>query len=109
MNQQTIVLVHYPYTHFKETKIRPAVVLSKNDFNRKHAFCILSPITSHESMPEFQVEIATNEFTGRLDRKSYIRSDTIMSIHKGLILDEIGKISPQLYQKTIQKINENFG
>lgn len=108
MNQRDVVLVHYPYTNFEQTKLRPAVILSKDSFNRMHAFCILCPITSQKTMPEFEIEVSPQEIEGKLKAKSYIRTDNLMSIDKELILDQIGKINPSFFEKIKTRVEQNF-
>ncbi len=44
--QKEIVLISYPFTDLKTEKIRPAVVVSNNNFNRKSLDFIGVPITS---------------------------------------------------------------
>jgi mRNA interferase MazF len=108
MNQQDIVLVHYPYTSFEQTKLRPAVILSNNTFNDEHAFCILCPINSKESLSKYVLEILPKKIEGELKTKSYIRTDNIMSIEKELILDSIGKITLPFFEQIRKNVGQNF-
>lgn len=108
MNQQSIVLVHYPFTDFRQTKLRPAIILSNSRFNEEHAFFMLCPITSQRSLSDYEEEIFPNDFSGNLKIQSFVHCDNIMSIEKDLIIDEIGKASPSLFARIRSKLNRNF-
>jgi len=43
-----IVLVRFPFTDLSSAKQRPAVVVSPNDFQRKHGDVIVVAVTSHD-------------------------------------------------------------
>jgi len=108
MNQLSILLVNYPFSNQTEFKTRPAVVISNNEFNKKHRYCLTCPITSKESLKEFELELEKNDFDGNLNKKSFIRSDSIASIEKSLIVRKIGQINLQLFERLKKKIIENL-
>lgn len=108
MNQRDVVLVYYPYTNFEQTKLRPAIILSSNSFNKEHAFCILCPITSKESLSKYVMEILPQNIEGKLKTKSYIRTDNIMSIEKELLLDQVGKVTLPFFEKIRKQVEQNF-
>ncbi|MDP2973705.1 MAG: type II toxin-antitoxin system PemK/MazF family toxin, partial [Candidatus Diapherotrites archaeon] len=79
MNQLSVGLARFPFTNQIDYKIRPAVVISNDIFNKAHAFVWACPITTQTSMPQFELEIPASEFSGELKAKSYIRADIIAS------------------------------
>ena len=108
MDQLSVVLAKFPFTNQIDYKIRPAVIISNNKFNKVHQFFWLCPITSKISLPEFEIEIPRHEFDGYLKTTSYIRTDTIVSMEKNLFLKEIGNISQKLFEKLKQELVKNL-
>lgn len=103
-----MALVKFPFTSQIDYKIRPAVIISNLKFNKVHDFFWACPVTSKTSLKEFEIEITNSEFSGQLKTKSYIRSDTIVSMEKNLFLKEIGKISQELFEKLKQELLKNL-
>lgn len=108
MNQMSIVLVHYPFTDLKMTKVRPAIILSNETFNQAHAFYWMCPFSTQKTLPEFELIVLPEEHHGILEKQSYIRCDNIMSVAKELVIKEIGKATPKLFEKAIEKIKQNL-
>ena len=108
MNQLSVALARFPFTNQIDYKIRPAVIISNNKFNKSHDFYWVCPITSKTSMKEFELEIQTSEFSGELKTKSYIKTDTIASMEKDLFLKEIGKISSKLFETLKSELVNNL-
>ena len=44
--QKEIVLLPYPFSNLKETKVRPALIISNDFFNKKSDDCIMVPLTT---------------------------------------------------------------
>ncbi len=108
MDQMSVALARFPFTNQIDYKIRPVVIVSNSKFNKIHEFFWACPITSKTSLKEFELEIQQNEFSGKLKEKSYIRTDTIVSVEKKLFLKEIGKISDKLFEKLKEEIIKNM-
>lgn len=108
MNQLSVVLARFPFTNQMDYKIRPALIISNEKFNTIHDFFWICPITSSRNLMEFEVEVPEKEFSGKFKKKSYIRSDTVTSIEKELLLKEIGKISETLFQKLKKELIKNL-
>ena len=45
-NQKEIVLLPYPFSDLEGSKVRPAIVVSNDFFNKKSADCIAVPLTT---------------------------------------------------------------
>lgn len=108
LNQHSVALARFPFSNQIDYKIRPALVISNDRFNKQHSFVWACPITAQTSMREFELEIAQTEFSGELKAKSFIRTDTIASMEKELFLKEIGKISGNLFERVKIEINKNI-
>ncbi|PJA20494.1 MAG: hypothetical protein COX63_00820, partial [Candidatus Diapherotrites archaeon CG_4_10_14_0_2_um_filter_31_5] len=77
-------------------------------FNKIHNCFWVCPITRKVKLEEFEIEIPEKEFIGKLNYKSYIRSDKIVTMEKELLLKEIGKISSNLFEKLKKEIIKNM-
>ena len=108
MNQLSVGLARFPFTNQIDYKIRPAVIISNNKFNKSHNFYWVCPVTSKIAMKEFELEISKNDFNGELKTKSYIRTDTIASMEKDLFLKEIGIISSKLFETLRKELIKNL-
>ena len=49
MNRGDIVLIKYPFSNLQGTKVRPAVVISTNKYNKTHQDALFILITSNIS------------------------------------------------------------
>ncbi len=108
MNQLTVALARFPFTNQTDYKIRPALIISNDRFNRAHGFYWTCPITSKTSIQEFELEIKSGDFSGELKTKSFVRTDTIASMEKELFLKEIGKLTPAFFAKIKNEIMKNI-
>lgn len=108
MKQNDIWLTRFKYSNQIDYKIRPAVVLSNDKFNKCHSFVWACPITTKTSIPEYELAVTTETSATGLKEKSYIRTDTIASIDKELFLKEIGKISAALFEKLKAELAKNL-
>lgn len=108
VDQSSVVLARFPFTNQVDYKIRPAVIISNDRFNKLHDFCWVCPITSKTSMKEFELEIRESDFKGELKTKSFIRTDTIASMENDLLLKKIGDISIALFERLKKEIVKNL-
>ncbi len=108
MQQLSVVLARFPFTNQIDYKIRPALIVSNDHFNKLHNFFWVLPITTKTTLKQFEVEIHPSDFSGKLKEKSFVRTDTIAAMEKDLFLKEIGKIDQALFETLKRKISENF-
>jgi mRNA interferase MazF len=88
MKKGSIVLIPFPFTDLRGSKIRPAVVLSKSDLDVTICF-----ITSElKWKTEFDVSVYPSVNNG-LKAKSVIRAGKIATIDTSLVLGELGELS----------------
>lgn len=108
MKQLSVALARFPYTNQIDYKIRPAVIISNDGFNKEHNFVWACPITTQASLPNYELEIPQSEFSGQIKTRSFIRTDTIAAMEKDFFLKEIGTISNELFEKLKAELNKNL-
>lgn len=109
VNQKEIVLLPYPFSDLEGTKVRPALVISNNTFNKKSEDCIMVPLTSVIKDEPYSVVInQKNLSAGKLLKPSRIRIDKIFSIEKNLISMKIGMVRDSLLREIKKEIEKMF-
>lgn len=98
--QKEIVLIPYPFSNLEDKKVRPALIVSNNIFNKKSEDCILVPLTSVIRNEPYSIIInQENLSSGKLIRRSRIKVDKIFSIEKEKIVFKIGILNDQIFNK----------
>jgi len=88
MKKGSVILIPFPFTDLRGSKIRPAVVLSKNELDVTICF-----ITSElRWKTEYDISISPSENNG-LKVSSLIRTGKIATIDSALVLGELGELS----------------
>ena len=105
MEQGDIILVRYPFSNAADYKIRPAVVVSNNGFNKRFDNWIC-PITSKRQ--EQTVELNKSIVEGKLERESFAKTNSIAVIENDLIIKRIGKITKEKTEEIIEHITKNL-
>jgi len=84
-----VVLVPFPYADFTRLKKRPALVISKAEFNN----LILCQVTSNSLTSQRAIELAAEDFEeGSLPIKSFIRPDKIFTVEQSIIENKLGSL-----------------
>jgi len=105
MNQGDIILVKYPFSNLTDYKIRPAIVVSKDEFNLKYDVLACS-ITSKSKDARISLNGSLSE--GELDKDSYVNPTKITPLSEETILQKIGKIKREKLKEVIEAIKRNF-
>jgi len=109
VNQKEIVLLPFPFSDVKGTGVRPALVASNNDLNKKSDYCILIPLTTIIKDEPYSVIINQEDLSsGRLLKPSRIRTDKIFSVKKDLIKMRIGIINGDILERVKSEIETMF-
>ena len=99
MKKGSIILIPFPFTDLKGSKIRPAVVLYKNELDVMICF-----ITSElKWKTEYDIPVSPSENNG-LKVTSLIRTGKIATIDSTLILGELGELS----NSEIEELNKGL-
>src|SRR3989344_2415215 len=98
MEQRSVVLARFPFSNQIDYKIRPAIIVSNNHYNKLHSDFWIVPITTKHTMNEFEIEILPRDFiAGNINERIFVRVDVIATVDVDLILKEIGKVSDKLF------------
>jgi len=109
IEQRDILLVPFPFSNQNGNKVRPVLVLSKNEFNRKSEDIIVSGITSNLTKDTHSVKIEDKDLEeGHLFEASIIKVENILRIEKSLIVKKIGKIKEETFHLVLEKIYQLF-
>jgi mRNA interferase MazF len=104
ISQRDIVLISFPFSDLKSSKVRPVLVLSNDKYNRKFEDFIAIPLTTNVKSREYSVLVTNKNLErGRLIIDSNVKIDRIFSINKNLVRMNIGKINKDTYTR-IKKI-----
>ena len=83
VNQKDIVLLSYPFSNLEGSKIRPAIVVSNDVFNKKSADCIAIPLTAIIKDEPYSIIINQEDLSsGKLIKQSRARADKIFAVEK---------------------------
>ena len=103
--QKELVLLPYPFSDQAGSKVRPAIIVSNDNFNKRCEDCVMVPLTTVIKDEPFSLIINQDSLdSGKLLKQSRVRIDKIFTIKKSLIMMKIGKIN----DKPLDKIKFEF-
>jgi mRNA interferase MazF len=109
INQKEVVLLPYPFSNFEGMKVRPALVVSNESFNKKSADCIMVPLTTVIKDEPYSVIIDNEDMcSGEIVKQSRIRADKIFCVEKSLVTMKIGTLKDKTFEKVKQEIFKMF-
>jgi len=87
VKQGSIVLVDFSYSNLKETKYRPALVISSSKYNETAIDVVVLRVTSRSRGSAWESKIITDDLAqGSIDiEPSYVRADSIYAVEKKLL------------------------
>lgn len=104
----TIVLIPFPFTDLTSSKVRPALIISKE--NKKLEDVVVAFISSKIVPHQLTINKDDKIFSeSGLKISSTIRFDKIATLSKKIILGELGYISQEYLQSRKSIFLENFG
>jgi mRNA interferase MazF len=106
VRQGSIVLVDFSYSNLKETKYRPALVISSSKYNETSIDVVVLRVTSRSRGSLWELEIIKDDLAeGTIDiEPSYVRVDSIYSVEKEIIR----KVVAQLKEETIKELKKQL-
>lgn len=103
--QRDIVLLSFPFSDLSTEKVRPAVVISSNRYNRSVGDVIVVPMTSNLKLRDYAILLTNKDLeTGRLVMDSVIKADRVLSVHTSLIRMTIGKVNKHIHDQILDML-----
>jgi mRNA interferase MazF len=102
----TIVLVPFPFTDLSSAKVRPALVVSKQEKEEDVIVCFISSKDAKKCRAI--LPLPSDEETG-LKVRSHARFDKIATLHKRILLGEIGRVDREYLRKNSSLFFGVFG
>lgn len=100
VSQRDVVLIKFPFSDRKDSKPRPVIVISNDNYNKKFDDFIAIPMTSRLVSRDHTMLITNKEMEeGKLVVDSLVKIDKISSLHQELIIYHIGRIKKQTYNE----------
>ena len=107
-NQKSIILVPFPFSDQTGNKIRPALILSNQQFNKQEDLIICALTSAIKERPYSLIITEKDTLNKQLKDRSQIRADTITRIKKSLIIKEIDILADASFEKVLQILNSMF-
>ena len=105
MEQREIILTPFPFSNLEEDKVRPSIIISNDNYNKKFEDIIVVPLTSNLKIRDYSILLTNKDLEkGRIITESKIKADKIFSINKKLVKLVIGKISKEKFHEVKEVI-----
>ncbi len=113
MQRGTIVLVSFPFTNLKSSKVRPALIVSSESIDKRDVIvAFISSVINKASIKEvdFILEKTNKGFpeTG-LKKDSIIKLGKLTTLEKNIILGELGYLSKEMMKIVDEKLKIVLG
>jgi len=107
LKQKDIVLLPFPFSDLEGQKVRPALVVSNDTFNKTSADCLMVPLTSVIIDEPYSIIITPKDvISGKLVKTSRIKTDKIFSVEKNLAIMKIGTANDEIFKKVRMEISK---
>jgi mRNA interferase MazF len=100
-----VVVIDFPFSDFKKSKSRPALVLARAEFNN----FILCQITSRDYSSPSAIPLKIADFSqGKLPLNSYIRPDKLFTSDPSIIKTTAGHLAPGTLGEVLKRVRKLF-
>ena len=107
VKQKEIILINFPFSDLTGAKVRPALVISNNPYNRTNLDTVVLAITSNLSPHPYKVLVEMQNLeSGSLPLKSAIRVDKPFSVLQTKVLKIQAKITVNKLEEVKLLINQ---
>ena len=98
LKQRDIILIPFPFSDLSGAKIRPALILSNDQFNKTSEDIIACAITTQHHPASIHITQKQLE-TGTLHDDCYVKPENIFKLHKELIIKPIARIKKEPFNQ----------
>jgi mRNA interferase MazF len=107
VRQREIILINFPFSDLTGMKVRPALVVSSNRYNKNNLDAVVLAITSNLSPHAYKIPIEMHDLdNGSLPLKSAIRVDKPFSVLQSKVLKIQAKVTIAKLKEVKLLINE---
>lgn len=104
-----VVVVPFPYTDLRSSKVRPALVLSRAAFNDRSPDIILCAITSKLVNSEHSVLIDDEDMAeGKLVKPSRVKVANLATVEKAVIRAKVGRLKTATLARVMREFDSLF-
>ncbi len=115
MRRGDVIIVDFPFSDATGRKIRPALVVQADEWNRRLSDTILALITSSRSRftgapTQLAIDVATPD--GRqsgLRLSSVVQCENLVTIVKSFVINTLGRLSDALMQRIDECLKAALG
>ncbi|MDP2766022.1 MAG: type II toxin-antitoxin system PemK/MazF family toxin [Candidatus Methanoperedens sp.] len=110
LKQGSIVLVDFSYSDLKETKFRPALVISNSEYNESSIDVVVLRVTSRGRDRKWESEILKDDLAeGILDiEPSYVKVDSLYTVEKKIIRKIVARLKDEKIKEVRKQLLELF-
>lgn len=111
-NQRDIVLVKYPFTDLKDSKVRPALIISNKKVNKSGDYFFVM-ITSQKLRENFlhitsdMIETPFRQKNG-IEVKNYLYCKKISTIDESLVVRKISELKLEYYDSVYNMVTDGL-
>ncbi len=106
-NQRDLVLLSYPFSDLRAGKVRPAIVISNDSYNKEFEDMVVVPLTTNLSHRKHAITLTNAELEeGHLIKESKVKVDRILSLKQIMVRKVIGKVKKQVLGEIISALLE---
>lgn len=100
VSQRDIILINFPFSDLSSAKVRPALVISKDEYNAANLDAVVLAITSNLYPSEYKVFIENQDLeSGSLPANSAIRVDKPFSVLQSKVIKIQGKVGSTKFEE----------
>lgn len=106
MKQGDLVWIRFPFSDLERSKVRPALVVSRDAYNQSHDDLVVCAVTSNLEPDPYKVPVSSDDLArGRLPIPSMVRADKILQVERGLIESSFAHLA----DKAFDLVSESIG
>src|SRR3989338_4390867 len=100
IRQRDIILLPFPFSDQSGVKVRPALVLSYDQYNASTSDLVVCAMTSTRKQSLYSLFISQADIDeGILYEQSAIRADTLLKIQKSIVIKRIASLKKSTFLK----------
>ncbi|HWG91838.1 MAG TPA: type II toxin-antitoxin system PemK/MazF family toxin [Candidatus Thermoplasmatota archaeon] len=104
-----IVLVPFPFTDLSAAKSRPALVMTRGDYNKTSEDLILCGITSNLANSSHSVLLAQADLeSGTLPKPSRVKADKVVTLKQEIVKKRVGRLKATAMAQVMKEFEALF-